>query len=86
MPGLTSLFNTLFTLYTLLIIARSFLPLTGISPYHPVSQWLYRLTEPLLAPIRNMLPPAGMQDWSPLVAIIVLFILQWIVTALLSSF
>jgi len=86
MVGLTFLLNSLITLYTLVVVARSFLPLTGISPYHPVSQWIYRLTEPLLAPIRNVLPPAGMRDWSPVVAVILLTILQWIVTALLSSF
>jgi YggT family protein len=86
MSGLASLVSLLFTLYTLLIVARSFLPWVGISPYHPVAQWLYRLTEPLLAPIRNMMPPTGMIDWSPMVAIIVLIILRQVVLMILFSF
>jgi YggT family protein len=86
MTQLISLVNMLFTFYTLIIIARSFLSYTGISRYHPVAQWVYRLTEPLLAPIRNMMPPTGMVDWSPMVAIIVLIILRQFVLMLLSSF
>jgi YggT family protein len=58
----------------------------GISPYHPVAQWLYRLTEPLLAPIRNMMPSTGMVDWSPMVAIVVLIIVRQIVLIILFSF
>jgi len=33
---------------------------------------LYRITEPLLAPLRRIIPRAGMFDFSPLVAIIIL--------------
>lgn len=35
-----------------------------------VAQFLYRLTEPVLAPIRRVLPPMGGLDLSPLVVII----------------
>lgn len=83
MSGLANLISFLFTLYTLIIIARSFLPLMQISPYHPIAQWLYRLTEPVLRPIRDMLPQTGMVDWSPMVAIILLIILREVVLALL---
>lgn len=35
-----------------------------------IAQFLYRLTEPVLAPIRRVLPPMGGLDLSPLVVII----------------
>jgi YggT family protein len=43
-----------------------------VSPYHPVRQVLDRIVEPLLSPIRRILPPAGSLDFSPLVLILLL--------------
>jgi YggT family protein len=85
MAELATLVNLLFTLYTFLIIGRVFLSWARISPYHPVAEWIHRLTEPLLGPIRDMLPQAGMFDWSPMIAMFVLFILRQIVLMLLYS-
>ena len=84
MSGLVSLIDLLFTLYTFLILARVMLSWIRISPYHPVAEWIYRLTEPLLAPIRNMLPPSGTIDWSPMIAMFVVMILQQLVLMLLT--
>jgi YggT family protein len=86
MAELTTLVDFLFTLYFLLIIGRVFLSWARISPYHPVAEWIHRLTEPLLGPIRNMMPPTGMFDWSPMIAMFVLIILRQIVLTLLYSF
>lgn len=86
MAGLATLVDLLFTLYTFLIIGRVFLSWTGmIDPYHPVAQWIYRLTEPLLRPIRDMMPQTGMYDWSPMIAIIIVFIVRQIVVRFLYS-
>lgn len=41
---------------------------------NPVASLLYSLTEPLLRPIRRIVPPAGMLDLSPMVAIILLYL------------
>jgi len=38
----------------------------------PLSAMLYQVTEPFLAPIRRVLPSAGMFDLSPMVAVLVL--------------
>jgi YggT family protein len=84
MTGLAALIDLLFTLYTFLIIGRVFLSWARISPYHPVAEWIYRLTEPLLGPIRNMVPQTGMFDWSPMIAMFVLIVLRQIVFMLLS--
>ncbi len=42
----------------------------------PLGQFLYSLTEPFLAPIRNVLPQTGMFDLSPLVLLIGLGLLM----------
>ncbi|HID06104.1 MAG TPA: YggT family protein, partial [Armatimonadetes bacterium] len=61
---------------------RVFLSWGNFSPYHPVVEWIHRLTEPVLAPIRNLMPPMGMFDWSPIIAIFVLMILRQVVVML----
>jgi YggT family protein len=86
MAGLATLVNLLFTFYTFVIIGRVFLSWTNmIDPYHPVAQWIYRLTEPLLRPIRDMLPQSGMYDWSPAIAMIIVFVARYIVLWFLYS-
>ena len=60
-------------LFTYAIIARailSFFPLSYGSPLATVASFLYRITEPVLAPVRRVLPPMGGIDLSPLVVII----------------
>ena len=43
-----------------------------MAPYHPVRQAIDRIIEPMLAPIRRVVPPAGMFDFSPLILMILL--------------
>ena len=62
------LINLVLTLYSLAIIARSLLSLVRVNPYHPVMEFLIRITEPVLGPIRQIIPPIGPIDISPLVA------------------
>jgi YggT family protein len=82
---LIQLVDLLFGLYSLAIIARVFISWTRIDTYHPVVQFIYRITEPVLAPLRERIPPVGMMDISPIVALFVLLILQKIVVAVLIS-
>jgi YggT family protein len=86
MAGLASLVDLLFTLYTFVIIGRVLLVMANVNPYHPVMQWIFRLTEPVLRPIRNLMPRTGMVDWSPMVAVFGLFILQQIIRMILLGF
>jgi YggT family protein len=55
---------------------------------HPILMNVYdalsQLTEPILGPIRRVLPTFGMLDFSPLVAIILLQIIQWAVVQALG--
>ncbi len=41
----------------------------------PLGRFLFETTEPILAPIRRVLPATGMIDWSPLVAFLLLSVL-----------
>jgi len=66
-------------LYVIILIARaifSWFPIRSDSPVVPIVRFLHAATEPLLAPLRRVIPPVGMFDISFLVA----FILVQIVT------
>lgn len=57
-----------------------------LSPYHPIRETIDRLIEPLLSPIRNMLPQTGMIDFSPLVLIILLQFFEFLLTRVFAAF
>jgi len=53
-----------------------------MNPFNPVRAFLDKLVEPLLGPIRKIVPPIGGLDFSPLVLIIVLQILESLISNL----
>ena len=62
----------LLNLVTIVFIARalvSWFPIGFDSPFRPVVDGLYRITEPVLAPIRRVLPSMGGLDFSVLIVI-----------------
>jgi YggT family protein len=77
------LINLIFTLYSFAIIIRSLLPWLGVDYYHPVMRFLVQITEPLLAPLRRFIPPVGGLDFTPMVALVVLWIAEWLLRTLI---
>ncbi|MFB0536049.1 MAG: YggT family protein [Anaerolineae bacterium] len=75
--------NILFTLLELAILARVLLSWFRVDPYHPAVTFLYQITEPILRPLRNVIPPLGMIDISPIVALILLDIVRQIIRAVI---
>lgn len=61
-----------FTLLTIAIIARALLSWFNMDPRSSLIQMLNAVTEPILEPIRRVMPRLGMLDLSPLVAILLL--------------
>lgn len=53
-----------------------------LNPYNQVRAFLDRMVEPLLGPIRRIVPPIGGLDFSPLVLIIILQILDSVLSSL----
>ena len=70
-------------LYTLSIFVRIVMSWFGTSYTNPLMRFLVRLTEPLLGPLRRMLPTVGMFDVSPIVAFLIVWICQTAVAATL---
>jgi YggT family protein len=66
----------------LLLIARVVLSWTNPMGGGGLTAFVYQVTEPLLAPIRRVLPPTGGIDWSPLVAMLILGVVLRLVAGL----
>ena len=65
----------LLSIYLILIIARVVFSWGQISYRNRIMRFLYNTTEPLLGPLRRMLPPLGWIDISPFVAgLIIMFV------------
>ena len=64
----------LLSLYGIIIILRvvsSWFPVNYDSPFAPIVGVLVQLTEPVLAPVRRVLPTAGPFDFTPIVVLII---------------
>lgn len=61
-------------LAVILVVVVSWLP---ISPFSPWVRWAFALAEPILRPLREIVPRFGMFDITPIVAYFLLGILEW---------
>jgi YggT family protein len=66
------------TVLTWAIIIRALLSWFSISGAQPLFRLLIEITEPVLAPIRRVLPSVGMMDISPIIAIVVINVVSQI--------
>lgn len=76
MPPILSLISILITLLQVLFIARFIAQLVDPTGGNPITRFLIETTEPILAPVRRILPPTGMLDLSPTIVLLLLFVLQ----------
>ena len=81
--------NGLIWLFIAAIFARailSFVPLVMRPPYpaflEAISRVVFQITEPVMAPVRRMLPTLGGLDFSPMVVIIVLWLIREVINSL----
>lgn len=64
------------------VVARALISFLPIDQSSSLYQLLYRITEPIMEPIRRFMPQTGMLDLSPLVVIIGLIVLAQMVLGL----
>ncbi|HZD55098.1 MAG TPA: YggT family protein [Anaerolineales bacterium] len=81
---LFQIINLLITVLTWLVIIKVVLSYF-MSPFHPLRATIDRIVEPMLEPIRRIMPRTGMIDFSPLVLIILLQVLEIVLRNLLFS-
>lgn len=68
-----------------LLIARILVSWLPVDPYHSVVQFLFQVTEPILAPFRRLPLRLGMLDLSPLLAFFMLSFLNNVISRILTQ-
>ncbi len=66
----------LLDIYTLIVFGSVIVSWIQLPPTHPVVKFLSMMTEPLLGPIRRVLPDMGGLDFSPMVLLFGLYMLR----------
>lgn len=79
------LISRIIQLVILVVIVQAVLTFF-LDPYHPVRQFFDRIVEPMLKPIRRIIPPVGMFDFSPLILIVILQIINMIIRNIFIRF
>ena len=87
MVELFTFISFLLTLYIYILVAAAVMSwLVAFNVVNPrnqfvsmVGEFLYRITEPVLRPIRNVLPNLGGIDISPIIVIIIIWFIQLVV-------
>jgi len=79
------LINTLFGLYILTVMLRFLLAAVRADFYNPISQFLVKVTNPPLLPMRKLLPSVGKIDTSSLVLMLGLQMLSFTLIGLLRG-
>ena len=81
--GLAQMISLLTTLLIVLIIIWVVVSWI-LPPYHPLREALDRFVNPMLAPIRRVMPMTGMIDLSPMILIILIELISRILISLLT--
>jgi YggT family protein len=81
---LANIINDIFRLLILIVIIQAVLSFF-MDPYHPIRMTLDRIVNPLLNPIRRVIPPIANLDLSPIILIVILQIVDSILVRLLIS-
>jgi YggT family protein len=82
---LVEIVDIIFTVLTFAIIGRALISWIDPSMQTPVGRMLRQITEPLIAPIRQVVPTLGMFDISPIVALLLLQVVRNLVMRVLLT-
>ncbi len=75
--GIADVLDVVLNIYMWVIIIRALISWVNPDPYNPIVQILHRVTEPVLIPLRKLVPPYKVGiDFSPFIAILVIIFLR----------
>lgn len=76
--ALAQILNIILTVYMWIIIVRALISWVNPDPYNQIVILLYRITEPVLGPVRRMLPMRNIGlDFSPIIVLLVIMFLKY---------
>ncbi|NLX53225.1 MAG: YggT family protein [Deltaproteobacteria bacterium] len=76
--AIARIIDILLTVYLWIIVARALISWVNPDPYNKIVIFLYRITEPVLRPIRRIIPRHSLPiDFAPLVVLLIIIFLQY---------
>jgi len=85
--AMAQVINLGLTIYMWIVIIRALISWVSPNPYNPIVRFLYRATEPVLWRVRRILPIGGFGiDFSPLIVILVIYVLKVFLVRTLVQF
>lgn len=84
--AVASVLDVLLSIYMWVIIAAALISWVNPDPYNPIVRFLYRVTEPVLRPIRNKIGISAGIDFSPMIVILIILFLKYFLITSLKDF
>jgi YggT family protein len=78
-----TLIQALFQLLTIIIIVDAVVSFI-LSPYQPFRQFLDKLVNPMLEPIRRIVPPIMNMDFSPIILLLILQGIEYLILKIIA--
>jgi YggT family protein len=72
------------TAYMWIVVIRALVSWVNPDPWNPIVRFLHQVTEPVLRPIRRLLPATPI-DFSPIIVILGIYFLQWFLVPVLRE-
>ena len=76
LSAIATVLDFILTVYIWIAIARALISWVNPDPYNPIVRFLYNVTEPVLRPIRRILPVSLGIDFSPLILIAAIYFIR----------
>lgn len=86
MKTLTFLLSTVLELYTMVLLLRVWMQWARCDFYNPFSQFVVKATQPIVGPLRRVIPPLGPLDSASLLIAFVLSFIKAIVLFMVITF
>ncbi len=74
--AIAQLVDAVLTIYTWILVIRVLISWVNPDPFNPFVQFLMKVTDPVLQPLRRVIPPIGPLDISPIVVFLLLRTVQ----------
>ncbi|MFA0414378.1 YggT family protein [Vibrio renipiscarius] len=85
MSSLSFLISTVFDLYIMVVLLRLWLQATRADFYNPFSQFIVKATQPVVGPLRRIIPSVGSVDLSTVLFAYVLCVVKFVAVILVAS-
>ena len=85
MNSMTFLVSTVFDLYIMVVILRVWLQMARADFYNPFSQFVVKATQPIVSPLRRLIPSVGNLDLATILFAYVLSVAKFICLILISN-